>query len=415
MRARPALAAALLAFCLSASVAVVHADTAAPWTGDPVVDSTVKLVDKNFWNPAALPAFHDAVRAVASDDKHRALDTDTATAEARILASLGASHTGRLTPDQLDYYELAGVFRYALHDNIRALFPPDGKVTYDGIGIASKDIDGKRFITDVYDGSPADRAGLKAGDEIVSADGQPFAEIGSFKGKAGHDVDLKIRHTAGADPVDVSVRVAAIDPQEEFVDAIRNSIHVVQSGGHEIGVIHLWSYTTGRITDVVNEALATKLKDVDGIVLDLRGRWGGVQADAVQSFVGGAIDMVAVDRDGDKHYVSSAFHKPVVAIVDEGTRSSMEILAYTLKKDGISLVGVPTAGDVLAATAYALPDGSLLELAVQNVLIDGKELEGHPITPDVSVPFDVRYANGADPQMDAALATLTDRLKPTTD
>jgi len=93
----------------------------------------------------------------------------------------------------------------------------------------------------------------------------------------------------------------------------------------------------------------------------------------------------------------------------------MEILAYTLKKDGITLVGAPSAGDVLAATAYALPDGSLLELAVQNVLIDGQELEGHPVTPDVSVPFDVRYANGADPQMDAALATLGDKLKPTTD
>ncbi len=414
MRARPALAAAF-AFSLVLSLAAAHADTAAPWTGDPVIDKTVTLVDKNFWNPAALPAFHDAVRAVAADTGNHALNTDTATAESRILASLGASHTGRLTPDQVDYYELAGVFRYALHDSICTLFPPDGKVTYDGIGIASKDIDGKRFITDVYDGSPADRAGLHAGDEIVSADGQPFAEIGSFKGKAGQSVDLKVRRQAAADPVDISVRVASIDPQQEFVDAIRNSIHVVSSGGHSIGVIHLWSYTTGSITDVVNEALATGLKDVDGIVLDLRGRWGGVQADAVQSFVGGSVDMVAVDRDGDRHYVSSAFHKPVVAIVDEGTRSSMEILAYTLKKDGIPLVGVPTAGDVLAATAYALPDGSLLELAVQNVLIDGSELEGHPITPDVSVPFDVRYANGSDPQMDTALATLGDKLKPTTD
>ncbi|HVZ13439.1 MAG TPA: S41 family peptidase, partial [Bauldia sp.] len=351
MRARPALAAALV-LCLVSTLAA-HADTAAPWTGDPVIDKTVTIVDKNFWNPAALPAFHDAVRGVVADEPDRALNTDTATAESRILASLGASHTGRLTPDQLDYYELAGVFRYALHDSIRTLFPPDGKVTYDGIGIASKDIGGARFITDVYDGSPAGKAGLKAGDEIIAADGAPFAEIGSFKGKAGHDVELKIRHTAAAEPVDVAVRVARIDPQQEFVDAIRNSIHVVESGGHSIGVIHLWSYTTGQITDVVNEALATRLKDVDGIVLDLRGRWGGVQADAVQSFVGGAVDMVAVDRDGDKHYVSSAFHKPVIAIIDEGTRSSMEILAYTLKKDGIPLIGVPTAGDVLAATAYA--------------------------------------------------------------
>lgn len=411
MRARPAAIAA--AFALSfVALAAASADTPAPWTGDPVIDKTVSIVDKNFWNPAALPAFHDAVRAVAADASDRALNADTATAEAQILASLASSHTGRLTPDQLDYYELADVFRYALHDSIRRLFPPDGKVTYDGIGIASKVIDGTRFITDVYDGSPADKAGLMAGDEIVAAGGKPFEEIGSFAGKAGQTVVLAIRRHAGDAPTDVAVKVATIEPQDEFVDAIQNSVHVVDTDGRKIGVIHLWSYTTDRITDVVNEALATKLKDVDGIVLDLRGRWGGVPAEAAQSFVGGGVDMAEVGRDGKTNYVSTAFRKPVVALIDEGTRSSMEILAYTLKKDGIPMVGAPTAGDVLAATAYALPDGSLLELAVQNVLIDGKQMEGHPVTPDIAVPFDVRYAAGSDPQMDAAVAELDRRLKP---
>ena len=47
-----------------------------------------------------------------------------------ILASLGASHTGRYTPDQLDYYELADVFRFAYRDRLRRLFPPDGEITY---------------------------------------------------------------------------------------------------------------------------------------------------------------------------------------------------------------------------------------------------------------------------------------------
>ena len=413
MRARTvALAALALPFLIAAAAPT---DTPAPWTGDPVIDKTVSIVDKNFWNPAALPAFHDAVRAVNAGSGNAALITDTATAETRILAALGASHTQRLTPDELDYYELAGVFSYPLHDMLKAVFPPKGDVAYDGIGIASKLIAGTRFITAVYDGSPADKAGLKAGDEIIFADGKPFEEIGSFKGKAGDAVTLSVRHQAGGTPVDVAVRVASIDPQQEFVDAIRNSIHVVDGDSHKVGVIHLWSYTTDEITNVVNRALATDLKDVDGIVLDLRSRWGGVPPEAAESFVGGTIDMQSIDRDGRAHYESSAFHKPVVAIIDEGTRSSMEILAYTLQKAGIPLVGVPTAGNVLAATAYGLPDGSILELAVQNVLIDGQSLEGHPITPDVTVPFDVRYADGADPQMDAALAELDRHLKPETD
>jgi C-terminal processing protease CtpA/Prc len=382
------------------------ADT--PATGDAVIDRTVQVVDRNFYSQAALPAFHDAVKAVAADAAGQPLVT--ADAEARILASLNASHTGRYTPDQLDYYELGDIFRYALHDDAGRLFPPDGKVTYDGIAVASKEIGGARFITDVYDGGPAARAGLTAGDEVLSADGKPFAEIGSFAGKAGGTVDLAIRRHAGEAPTTVTVGVAKIEPQQEFVDAIDKSIRIVERDGRKIGVIHLWTYTTDRVTGVLYEALATRLKNVDGLVLDLRSRWGGGPGDAAETFVGGSADMQVIDHDGDMHYVTTRFHKPVVAIIDEGTRSSMEILAYSLKKDGIPLVGTPTAGDVLAATAYALPDNSLLELAVEDVIVDGKRLEGHPITPDVTVPFDVRYAAGADPQMDRAMAELGQRL-----
>ena len=56
-----------------------------------------------------------------------------------VLDSLHASHTGRYTPDQVDYYELADVFRFAIRRDMRRLFPPRGKVTYAGIGIASAD------------------------------------------------------------------------------------------------------------------------------------------------------------------------------------------------------------------------------------------------------------------------------------
>ena len=100
----------------------------------------------------------------------------------------------------------------------------------------------------------------------------------------------------------------------------------------------------------------------------------------------------------------------MVAIIDGGTRSGMEVLAYSLKKNGVPLVGAPTAGNVLAGTVYLLPDDSLLELAVADVLVDGKRLENNPVEPDVAVPFDVRYAAGSDPQLDAATALLAERL-----
>jgi len=53
-----------------------------------------------------------------------------------------------------------------------------------------------------------------------------------------------------------------------------------------------------------------------------------------------------------------------------------------------------------------LPDDSLLVLAVADVTVDGGRLEGKGVEPDVTVPFDIRYANGRDPQFDAAVERL---------
>ena len=397
------------AFIFLVSVATVAAEDA-PKSGNPVVDKTVEIVDRNFFSVAALPQFHAAVGAVVADAAATGQPIVTDDAVNRILASLKASHTGRYTADQVDYYELSNVFRYGLRNSLRRLFPPDGEVTYDGIGIASKKTGGGLFITDVYDGGPAARAGLTVGDEILSADRKPFAEIGSFKGKAGQSVDLEIRRRAADTPAMIAVGVEKIKPLETFLKAITDSVKVIDRDGRKIGVVHLWSYTSDEVTGILNRELATRLADVDGLILDLRSRWGGAPGDAAEAFVGGTADMKVIDHDGDTHYINTRFRKPMVAIIDEGTRSGMEILAYSLKKNGIPLVGAATAGDVLAASAYNLPDDSLLEIAVADVVVDGKQLEANPVTPDIAVAFDVRYAAGTDPQMDAALTELGRRL-----
>jgi C-terminal processing protease CtpA/Prc len=127
-------------------------------------------------------------------------------------------------------------------------------------------------------------------------------------------------------------------------------------------------------------------------------------------FVGRTADMRMIDRDGDVSYVNERWRKPVVAIIDEGTRSGMEVLAYSLKKNGIPLVGTETAGDVVAGTGFLLPDDSFLIVAVANVFVDDARLEGNPVQPDIAVPFDIRYADGADPQLDAALAEMDGQL-----
>jgi C-terminal processing protease CtpA/Prc len=219
-----------------------------------------------------------------------------------------------------------------------------------------------------------------------------------------------VRHAVDAQPVTLTVGVEKLEPMQTYMDAIRDSVRIIDQGNRKIGYLHIWMYASDEVGNILNEVLATKLKDVDGLVVDMRSRWGGGPGDAAETFVGGSADMTIVENDGKPQHVNTRFHKPVVAIIDAGTRSSMEIMAYALKKQGIPLVGAPTAGDVLAARAFALPDDSILEIAVADVLVDGKHLEANPVTPTIPVPFDVRYANGADPQLDAAVAELGKRL-----
>ncbi len=408
------LALAALLVLVPAGIAAPAAAEDLPRSGNAVFDRTVDLVNAHFFSTAALPQFNGAAALAAAQmpDLKDAAPGVVGDAVRFVLGSLNASHTGRFTPDQVDYYELADVFRFALRQDMRRLFPPRGNVTYAGIGMASATIDGKTFATHVYDGGPAAKAGVLTGDEIVSVDGAPFAEIGSFRGKAGTTAHLAVRRAPDTAPIAIDVPVAEIQPGDLFVKAISDSVKSIDQGGERIGYVRLWAYTRGdAVIQILYDELGKgRLKDVDGLVLDLRSKWGGAPGDAAETFVGGAADMVGINRDGTRNIVTFRWHKPVVAIIDGGTRSGMEALAYSLKKNGVPMVGAPTAGNVLAGTAYLLPDNSLLELAVADVLVDGKRLEGNPVEPDVAVPFDPRYAAGHDPQLDAAIALMAERL-----
>lgn len=362
-----------------------------------------RIVRREFFDPDGLARFN-ATESRFRDMASAGSGAFLPDASSLWLDTLGVTHTGRFTPDGIDYYELAEVFHRGIAERRRALFPPEGIVTYPGIGMVPRAIGGQLFVAYVYDGSTAARAGVTVGDEILAVDGQPYAPIGSFAGKIGQNVILELRRESRAKPLPISVPVERIQPRDAFINAIRASARIIERDGRRIGYLRLWAFAFTGVEEEIMELLASEpLRDADALVLDMRGRWGGAPADAADIFVGKAPLVEFIDRDGDDHVLNARWRKPLVGIIDVGSRSGMEILAHGLKSAGVPLVGARTAGAVVAGRAFMLGDNSLLEVAVLDVQVDGQRLEGVGVSPDVEVPFDIRYANGADPQLERAV------------
>jgi C-terminal processing protease CtpA/Prc len=324
-----------------------------------------------------------------------------------MLEELGASHTEHYVPGDLAYYELLDIFaRDEFAPRLRAMFP-NGRVTYTGIGVAPRTLEGRVFLAGVYHGGPADRAGLLVGDEIVSADGEPFQPIASFADKAGTRVRLEVRRVEDGATFPVEVVPERIRPNELFLNAMRTSVRVIEREGQRWGYVRVWSYARRQYQRLLIEELAKgRLKDVQGLVLDLRGGWGGAQPEYAELFVGAAPIMTYTGRDGREEFASFRWRRPVVVLVDEGTRSGKEVVTYGLQRQGVPVVGTHTAGALLAGRGFLLSDGSLLVLAVSDVRVEGERLERRGVAPDIEVPFQLPYAAGRDPQLEAALAEL---------
>lgn len=356
------------------------------------------LVEKDFYRKVDFPTLGEDVNAHRID---------------QALHALGASHTRRIPKDTIDYFEIFDIYNRSLAKEIPRLFHSQRDVSYRGIGIAPRIIDGKTFVADVYGGSPAARAGIRVGDEIVAVNGKPYQQIDSFADPALATAKLNLRRAAEGPTFDAPVEVKTIRPDDAFRAATNDSIRVIQQGNRRIGYVRLWTMHDYEVHDAVQKELgAGRLKDVDVLIVDLRGRWGGYVGRLADVFSPRGSQIEFIDRDGRASFAPLRWRKPVVGIIDEGSRSAMEILAYVMKKNGAQLVGTRTAGAVLGGEVSMLPDDSLLMLAASQVLVDGELLEGKGVSPDVAIPYPLAYSDGADPQFDAALKAATELLGP---
>ena len=324
-----------------------------------------------------------------------------------MLSELHSSHTHYYTPDNPDYFQLCGIFWSTLAPKLASVLPGQ-RPDYVGIGISTASHDGKVFVSDVLTGSPAAAAAVRTGDEIISVDGQPFHPIRSFADKLQKTVQLKIKRGVSADPEIVSVKPILLDPTSMFLDAMKASVAVVDRNNVKVGYIHLWSYAGEQYQDQLEEELDGRLHDADGLVLDLRGGWGGASPSYLRPFVVPPMTTIWITRDGRRHVHEEAWTKPVCLLVDGGTRSGKELLTYYFQKAHRGpVIGSRTAGAVLVGQPFVMSDGTVLYLAVGDGQIDGQRPEGHPITVDVDVPTQLEYSDGGDPQKERAIEIIS--------
>ena len=381
---------------------------------DPSFDEVWYLAARLFYDPEMAGLDWQAV-----GDRYRPLAAAAPDAAARarvineMLDELGTSHTRLITAGEPAYFEILDIFREAL--DLEPLFP-NGRVCMTTIGIVAREIDGKTFLADVHDGSPAAEAGLLVGDEVLAADGEPFHGLRSFEGKAGVPVTLEVRRTP-SERLTIEVTPIEVEPREMFLLSLRESARVIERGDRKIAYLRARSYAGPHYHDAVVELVTGggALAGADALVLDLRGSWGGANPDNLNLFHQRVPVMTMLPRGAEPMHFDPQWRKPVVLLVDGSARSGKELLAYGFKKYDIGpVVGERTAGAVMAGRALLLSDWSFLYLAVFDVRVDGERLEGRGVEPDVVVERPIPYAAGADPQLERALEVAAGLTRPTT-
>jgi len=300
----------------------------------------------------------------------------------RILAELETSHTQYYTPEDPGYHDLLAIFEPFLKRDPKT----------ESLGLATEE----GFVVRVFAGGPAAAVGLRRGDRIIS------------QRKEGQEVVLEVQSRKGEPSRTVRVTPRLISPKEEWLEGQRAGTRVIEHKSRRIGYAPLWSCAGEEHQDLLEEALSGDLAEADALVIDFRGGWGGCNPGFVQLFDPAAPDLTRIGRDGRKTTYSPGWRKPLAILIDGGTRSGKEVVSRALQRHKrATLVGERTAGAVVAGQINVLSDGSLLFLAVDDILVDGERLEGVGVKPDVEVPAGLEYAEGRDPQLERALDLLS--------
>jgi carboxyl-terminal processing protease len=339
-------------------------------------------------HPESLP---EPIRdAFVSDD--RAL-------RAEVVDTIEENFYKRVDEDELDEASLEGMVRSLDDPFSHYISPKDAKRfqesiegEFDGVGMTVEEDRRGLRVLNVFDGSPARRAGIRKGHLITAVNGRSIAGVNSeiatarIKGKPGTRVRLEVV-AAG------SKRRRELSVTRERIEVPVAQGRVVTREGRRVGVVELLSFSSGAHGLLRQEIDELMRKGAKGLVLDLRGNGGGLLREAVlvsSVFLenGKIVSVRGRARpERTEEAQGNAIDKdiPLVVLVDGGSASASEIVAGALRdQKRASVVGTPTFGKGLVQEVKPLSNGGVLDLTVANYYLpSGKTIGRDGIKPQV--------------------------------
>lgn len=284
----------------------------------------------------------------------------------------------------------------------------DAKVT--GIGITLMSVSNKVVISNIIEGSPAQKAGLQEGDIIAKINGanlerMPIENIVKLiRGKAHSKVQVDI-----------------IRNNKKLSKVIeRNIVHIKSVHGDiikdNIGYIRIDSFMGINVPNEFKTELI-KTKNTKGLIIDVRSDAGGLLNNAVimaNMIINEGNIVSIVYRNGQKIDMQAqrtAFYpaKPIVVLINRGTASSSEILTGALRDEyNAILIGDTTYGKNTIQKIIPLPNQTGMNLTVAKYLMpNGEDIHKKGIKPDIKVLYTANdYVNNYDSQLDIATQIL---------
>jgi carboxyl-terminal processing protease len=265
---------------------------------------------------------------------------------------------------------------------------------YKGVGAEVRMKDGHVVIVAPLDGSPAQRAGLHPGQNILRVDGQDITGLSLLQ---------VVKRIAG--PVGTKVTLTILTPETGAIQDVTlvravitvNNVTWHRLPGTEVAHLRIAGFSQGVNKDLKKALETISQEDLKGLVLDLRNNPGGLFTEAVSvasQFLSGGNVVLEKDSKGRITAVpvekgGLALRIPMAGLVNSGTASAAEIVAGALQDhERAVLVGTKTFGTGTVLEKFPLSDGSALLLAVAEWLTpDGKTIWHKGITPNVVVPL----------------------------